>query len=147
MFGIMFLIYVFLLYVNKFTTTKLCSFYSGIIPRVTSAFLTNASHLQTWIWRQMSQVSGWSIPPLRTLATSCCPKWMKVTHPASVTHGKPHSTSMESPTLSWCVVYSMLHTTSTKKWKRSSTRLIQLRAKKDSTSVFISKRCSLIFFL
>lgn len=145
----MFLIAVVLLYINTFTIKKKSfrSFYTGIIPRVTSAILTNASHLQTWIWRQMSQVSGWSIPPPGTLATSCCRKWIKKTHPCSVKHGKPQSTSKESPILSWCVVFSMLHATSAKKWKKSSTRLTRLRAKKDLMLEFISTRCILTFIL
>lgn len=143
----MFFIGVVLLYANKFTKSNYFFFYSGIIPRVTSAILMNASHSQTWIWRLMNQVSGWSIPPLGTLATWCCPNWIKVTCPSSVTRGKPLSTSKESPTLSWCVVYSMLHATSAKKQKRFSTHLTRLQAKKDLTSEFISTRCILTFIL
>lgn len=131
----------------KFTITKLLFFYTGIIQRVTSAILTNASYIQTWIWRQMSQVSGWSIQPLGTMATLFCPKWIMVTQWTSVTHGKPQSTSKQSPTLSWCVVCYTLHATSTKKLRRFSTRLTRLQGKKDSTLEFNSRRWILTFIL
>ncbi|KAM9377983.1 olfactomedin-4-like isoform 2-T2 [Pholidichthys leucotaenia] len=45
-----------------------------IIQRGTSVTWMNATHTLTWTWQQMSQVSGSSTPPPRTLVTSFCPR-------------------------------------------------------------------------
>ncbi len=101
----------------------------------------NATPSLTWTWQQMSQVSGWSIPPLRTLATWCCPRWRRVNRWSSAKPGTPRSTSRRWPTPSWPVACSTQHDTSAKTWRRSSTRSTPRQGWRGLTLASSSIRC------
>lgn len=93
----------------------------------------SATYTLTSTWQQMSQASGWSIPPLRILATWCSPRWRQGSRQCWAKHGAPPSTRAPWPTPLWRAAYSTRQDTSTETWRKSSIHLIPQQGKRGST--------------
>lgn len=93
----------------------------------------SATYTLTSTWQQMSQASGWSIPPLRTLVTWCSPRWRQGSRQCWAKHGAPLSTRTLWPTPSWRAAYSTRQDTSTETWRKSSIHSIPQQGRRGST--------------
>lgn len=93
----------------------------------------SATYTLTSTWQQMSQASGWSIPPLRTLATWCSPRWRQGSRQCWAKHGTPPSSRTPWPTPLWRAAYSTRQDTWTKTWRRSSIPSIRQQGRRGST--------------